>query len=78
MTPLKKPVVRLSCANGVNRKRYVVTIAPGDLIGFRDVRTRTTFWLPLSQCYSLAVRAETMRRARERAAKRAARSTARR
>ena len=56
MTPLKKAVHRVSTANGVNRKQYVVTLAPGDVIGFRDVRTRKAYWTSLARCYALAVR----------------------
>lgn len=66
MTPLKKPVRRVSSGNGVNRLQYVVTLAPGDVIGFRDVRSRTTYWLPLAACYAQAVRIEVARKRAER------------
>lgn len=69
-TPLAKPVSRRSTGNGVNRRQFVVTIAPGDVIGFRDVRARSTYWLPLATCYALAVRAEVARKRAERAAAR--------
>jgi hypothetical protein len=69
-TPLAKPVSRRSTGAGVNRRQYVVTLAPGDIIGFRDVRSRTTYWLPLAACYAQAVRAEVARRRAEKAAKR--------
>lgn len=61
-TPLHKPVSRLSAGNGVNRRRYVVTLAPGDVIGFRDARTRTTYWTTLASCYAATVRAEVARK----------------
>jgi hypothetical protein len=69
MTPLKRSVTRVSIGNGVNRKRYAVTLAPGDMIGFRDARTRKTYRTSLARCYALAVK-ETV--AKERAAKAAA------
>jgi hypothetical protein len=65
MTPLQKPVRRLSQSNGVNRRQYIVTLAPGDIIGFRDARTRTTYWTPLALCYAQAVRAEVARQRAE-------------
>jgi len=55
-TRLSRPVSRVSIGNGVNRKQFVVTLMPGDTIGFRDIRTRTTYWTTLSHCYGLAVR----------------------
>lgn len=56
MTPLKKAVRRLSSGNGVNRRPFVVTLSPGDTIGFRDAHTRKTYWTSLASCYALAVR----------------------
>ena len=58
MTPLTKQVARKSTGNGPNRRRYVVTLAPGDVIGFRDERRRKTFWLSISACYELAIRSD--------------------
>jgi hypothetical protein len=68
MTELKKPVRRVSIANGVNRKRFVITLAPGDVVGFRDVRTRKTFWTSLACCYQLAVKQTVASERAERAA----------
>ncbi len=70
MTDLKKRVRRVSMGNGVNRRRFVVTLEPGDVIGFRDVRSRTTYWTSLAACYALAVKAEVARRKAERAEQR--------
>ena len=49
MTDLNKPV---SCRSIVPHRgrRIVVTLAPGDVIGFRPERTRRTFWTTLSAC----------------------------
>ena len=74
MTALKKPVRRVSTGYGVNRTQFVVTLMPGDVIGFRDCRTRRTFYTSLAHCYSLAVR---QRVAADRADKAAARKAAR-
>ena len=60
-TPLSKPVARKSLTNGPNRRRFVVTLAPGDVIGFRDERRRHIYWLTLTACYEMAVRAEVER-----------------
>lgn len=70
MTPLIKAVSRRSTSAGVNHRQYVVTLAPGDIIGFRDVRSRSTYWLPLAACYAMAVRAEVARKRAEKAAAR--------
>jgi len=74
MTPLAKTISRRSSGNGVNRRQYVVTLAPGDIIGFRDVRARMTYWLPLAACYAMAVRAEVARKRAEKAAARKGRA----
>lgn len=71
-TPLRKAIRRVSAGNGVNRRQFVVTLAPGDLIGFRDLRSRTTYWLPLAACYAHAVAADVARRRAEKAAARQA------
>lgn len=60
-TPLSKPVARKSTGNGPNRRRFVVTLAPGDVIGFRDERRRKMYWLPITACYEMAIRAEVER-----------------
>jgi hypothetical protein len=72
MTPLKKSVSRVSTGNGVNRRQFVVQLAPGDVIGFRDVRTRRWSWTTLAHCYALAVRQQVAKERADRAAKRKA------
>jgi len=57
-TELTKEVRRKSSGLGINRRQYMVTLAPGDTIGFRDLRTRKTFWTSLAACYAMAVRQE--------------------
>jgi hypothetical protein len=55
-TKLTKEVRRSATGLGVNRRPFVVTLAPGDVIGFRDAKTRRTYWTTLQHCYALAVR----------------------
>ena len=69
MTPLKKEVRRLSTGSGVNRRQYIVTLAPGDVIGFRDLRTRQNYWISLALCYALAVRQQVAKERADKAAK---------
>ena len=57
MTSLTKQVRRKTVAAHRGR-RVVVTLAPGDVIGFRFERTRTTFWTSLAACMDMAVRQE--------------------
>lgn len=75
-TPLAKPVRRRSTGYGVNRRPFVVTLEPPDLIGFRDAKTRRTFYTTLAACYALAVRQEVEARRREKAKKREAKRRA--
>lgn len=56
-TELNKPVSRKSTAAHRGRK-FVVTLAPGDVIGFREERTRKTYWISLAGCFDFAVRVE--------------------
>lgn len=66
MTDLLKAVKRRTC--GTHRgTRFVVTLEPGDVIGFRIERKRTTFYTTLAACFDMAVRQQV---AAERAAKR--------
>jgi hypothetical protein len=54
-TMLNKAVKRKSV--GYHRgRRFIVTLAPGDVIGFRAERMRKTFYTTLSACYDMAVR----------------------
>ena len=57
MTSLTKTVARRSIQAHRGR-RTVVTLEPGDLIGFREEGRRTTYYLPLSACFDLAVKVE--------------------
>lgn len=66
MTNLNKPVRRRGCVPYRGR-RIVVSMEPGDLLGFRLERTRRTEYLPISACYERAVIARVLR---ERAEKR--------
>ena len=69
MTDLKKTVRRRTI--GSHRgMRYVVTLEPGDVIGFRQERKRRTFYTSLAACFDMAVRQQV---AAEKAAKKAAR-----
>lgn len=67
MTPLDRTVRRRSKGFGVNRRSFVVSLEVGDLIGFRDLRRRKTYYLPLATCYALAVKAEVAQRKAEKA-----------
>lgn len=48
------------------QRQIVVSLEPGDVLGFRELRTRTTFALPILDVYRLAIRykVEADRRAR--------------
>lgn len=70
MTDLNRPVKRRSRYQVDDRRRVVVTLMPGDVIGFRLERTRRTWTTTLQACYQMAVRHTV---AAERAAKRAGR-----
>lgn len=54
-TPLTKTITRRGLIPHRGR-RMVVTLVPGDLIGVRPERTRTTFYLPIMAAYSVAVK----------------------
>ena len=74
MTPLTKTVARKSTSAGPNRRAFVVMLASGDLIGFRDERRRKVYWRTLRGCYEDAIKAEV---ARERQLKKAAKKAKR-
>lgn len=59
-TELRKAVSRRTAAPHRGR-RVVVTIAPGDVIGFREERTRKTYWITLGACFDMAVKLEVAR-----------------
>lgn len=66
MTPITKAVKRRTVAPHRGR-RIVVSLEPGDLIGFRAERTRRTFYVTAAACFDLAMK---MHVAADRAAKR--------
>lgn len=59
-TELKRAVTRRTTSAHRGR-RVVVTIAPGDIIGFREERTRKTYWIELGACFDMAVKREVAR-----------------
>jgi len=66
VTPITKPVKRRTI--GPHRGlRVVVSLEPGDVIGFRSERTRRTYYVTVGACFDMAVRQQV---AAERAAKR--------
>ena len=61
MTILKRRV-RRECANTAERGRpIIVTLEPGDVIGFRLKGTRKTFRTTLYHCFMEAAKAEAER-----------------
>ena len=63
-TQLKKAVTRRTESTHRGR-RVVVTIAPGDVIGFREERTRKTYWISLAACFDMAVKIEVAHQRKE-------------
>ncbi len=55
MSPLTKRVRRRTVAPHRGR-RIVVTLEPGDIIGFRAERTRRTWYTTLGACMDMAIR----------------------
>jgi hypothetical protein len=70
-TPLAKPVRRRTLAPHRRGRRVVVSMVPGDVLTFRDERTRTEYSLPVGFAYDMAVKLHV-------AAKRAEKKRARR
>jgi len=66
MTPITKTVKRRTIGQHRGR-RVVISLEPGDLIGFRAERTRRTFYVTAAACFDLAVRQQVLA---DRAAKR--------
>ena len=56
MTDIRKPVHRRTVSPNYMGRRIVVSIEPGDVLGFREERTRRTFRLPVSACWQFAVK----------------------
>ena len=71
MTDLKKPVKRRTLAPHRGR-RIVVSLLPGDVLSFREERTRKQFLLSIAGAFDYAVILEVERRKRERLAARSA------
>ena len=69
MTDLTKSVKRRTFAQYRGR-RIVVSLLPGDVLSFREERTRKEYLLSVSGAYTYAVMLEVERLKRERAAKR--------
>lgn len=62
----RKPVKRRT-VEAYRKRRIVVTLGPGDVIGLREERTRRTFTYPITSIYEYVVARTVMA---ERAAKR--------
>jgi hypothetical protein len=69
MTPLTKPVTRRPEVKH-RQRAYSVTIAPPDVIGFREHGRRKVFWTTLGACFDMAVRQEVNAQRLAKAAKR--------
>lgn len=69
MTPLTKRVKRRTIAPHRGR-RIVVSMLPGDVLSFREERTRREYVLSIAGAYTYAVMLEVERRKRDKAAKR--------
>lgn len=55
MTRLTKKIQREATRTTDGRSSIIISLEPGDVIGFRAKRTRRTYRLPVSFCYRLAV-----------------------
>ena len=56
MTPLRNKVRRRTVTPVYGGRRLVVTLHPGDVLGFREERTRREYLLSVSAAYVYAVR----------------------
>jgi hypothetical protein len=75
VTPIKKPVHRRT-VNPYDHRcgRVVVSILPGDVLGFRWERTRTTFLLSVATAMRYAIRLKVEQERRDRKAKKGGKS----
>lgn len=75
MIEVKRAVTRRTIApvTGSRGRRIVVTLYPGDAIGFREEGTRHTYLTTIGACYSLAVKQEVAATRQAKAAEKAAR-----
>lgn len=78
MTPLTKSVIRRT-DNRIQwpggSKRLVVTLYPNGLIGLRPEKTRREEVIPVTHCYSIALKSRLLREREEKQAKRKAKAT---
>jgi hypothetical protein len=56
MIELYKPVKRRTRSPHRRGRRVIVSLLPGDLLAFRDERSRTEFVLPIGAAYDVAVK----------------------
>lgn len=56
MTELNKPVSRRTRLPHRRGRRVIVTLHPGDVLSFRDERTRAEFFLSVGAAYDVAVK----------------------
>ena len=56
MTPLRKTVSRRTTGSVRGGRRLVVSLHPGDVLGFRPERTRTEFTMSIEGAFYYAVR----------------------
>lgn len=56
MTTMLNKTVKRKTFGSHRGRRFIVTLEPGDIIGFRAERTRKTFYTTLAACYDMAVR----------------------
>ena len=69
MTDLTKRLARRTIGKHRGRQ-IVVSLHPGDVLGFREERTRKEFLISIEGAYTYAVKLEVLRRRAEKAAKR--------
>lgn len=77
MTDLHKRVKRRTVGRVRGGRRIVVSLLPGDVLGFREERTRCEYVLSIQGAYVYAVQLEVARRKREKVAQRKAKRAAR-
>ena len=73
MTPLRKAVHRVTAGTVHGGRRLIVTMHPGDVLGFREERTRREYFLSIGAAYTYAVRLAVAARRVEKLAARKAR-----
>lgn len=57
MTKLSRQVRRECCRTADRGRPIIVSLEPGDVLGFRAKGTRTTYRLPVHHCYLMAAAA---------------------